>query len=144
MMYSFSFVVSHLYISAAVIVIIFGGSLYWKLKWRYEEYKRFGREERMEDDIVFIKAQLQEIKEQQKEMLNLLKELKSANIDRPVNFVLFSQHHSDMDSFNSTFDIIRILHLHALTQLQEIKEHQEETLNPLKVLKSVVDIHVSL
>ena len=63
-------------------MVIFGVSLYWKLKRRYKEYKRFGREERMEDDIVFIKAQLQEIKEQQKEMLNLLKELKSANIDR--------------------------------------------------------------
>ena len=85
--YCLSFVASHLYISAAVIVVTFGSSLYWKLKSRYEEYKRFGREERMEDDIVFIKAQLQEIKEQQKEikeqqkeMLNLLKELKSANI----------------------------------------------------------------
>ena len=50
-------------------------------------------------------------------------------IDRPVNFVLFSQHYTVEPD-------IRILHLHAQTQLQEIKEHQEQTLNPLKELKS--------
>ena len=78
MTYFLSCVVSHPYISAAVIVVIFGMNIYWRLMKCYKEYKRFGREERMEDDIVFIKAQLEEMKEQQKEMLNLLKELKSA------------------------------------------------------------------
>ena len=73
-----SFVASHYYISAAGIVVIFAWKIYWRWIRRYKEYKRFGREERMEDDIVIIKAQLEEIKDQQKEMLNLLKELKSA------------------------------------------------------------------
>ena len=73
MTYCLLYVVNHPYISAAVIVLIFGVNIYWRLMRCCKEYKRFGREERMEDDIVFIKAQLQELKDQQKEMLNLLK-----------------------------------------------------------------------
>ena len=99
-MYCLSYVVNYRYISAAAIMIIFIWSIYWRLKRCCKEYGRFGREERMENDIAIMKAELEEIKDQQKEMLeeikdqqkemlNLLKELKSAKyilyIDTPCS-----------------------------------------------------------
>ena len=76
--YFLSYVFSHPYISAAVIVVIFGGSIYWTLKRWHIEYSRVEREERMETAIVSINTRLQKIEEQQEEMLHLLRKLQSA------------------------------------------------------------------
>ena len=77
--YCLSYVISHPYISAAVIVVIFSWSIYWTLKRWYIEYSRVEREERMETAIVSINTRLQKIEEQQEEMLHLLRKLQSAN-----------------------------------------------------------------